>query len=49
MTKNAIFYRGVWLFPGSLAHKLHTEGKIKELQAHMYELDLKDKKLKGLI
>lgn len=45
--KGAINYYGCWLMPGSVAHKLHTEGKLKELAAHMKELTLKDKKLKG--
>lgn len=36
--KNAILYRAVpplWLMPGSEAHKLHTEGKLKKLEEHM--------------
>jgi hypothetical protein len=45
--RNAIKYRNCWLMAGSVAHKLHTEGKLKELDAHMKEMDRKDKKLKG--
>lgn len=44
----AILFRGIYLMPGSVAHKLHTDKKYKELEAHMKELDEKDKKLKGL-
>lgn len=45
--KNAINYYGTWLVPGSVAHKLHTEGKLKELAEHMRELNLKEKGAKG--
>lgn len=44
--KNAIKYQNVWLMPGSHAHKLHSEGEMKELAAHMRQLDAKDKQLK---
>ena len=46
--RGAILYKGVYLMPGSVAHKLHTEKKYKELEAHMKALDAKDKQLKGL-
>ena len=45
--KNGIIFKGELLAPGSLAHKLHTEKKWKELEAHMKELDDKKRKLEG--
>lgn len=32
---------------GTVAHRLHTEGKLKELAAHLKQLDANDRKLKG--
>jgi hypothetical protein len=45
--KNGIIFQGVLLAPGSLAHKLHTEKKWKELEAHMKALDQKKRQLEG--
>ncbi|UUZ75442.1 hypothetical protein LP414_27385 [Polaromonas sp. P1(28)-13] len=47
MGRGAINFYGTWLMSGSHAHKLHTEGKLKELSAHMKQLDINDRKLKG--
>jgi len=45
--KNAIPYQGGFLMPGSTAYKLFTEGKMKELQIHMYEVNRKYHELRG--
>ena len=45
--KGAILFQGIYLMPGSQAHKLHTEKKWAELQQHMKELEEKKKKLEG--
>lgn len=41
--RNAIPFKGrhetIWLTSGSQAHKLATEGKAKELAAHMKEVE----------
>lgn len=46
--RNAIFYRGTWLMPGSHAHKLHTEGKMAALERHMAAVSDAYRKLHGL-
>lgn len=45
--KNAINHHGTWLMPGSTAHRLHTEGKTKELATHMREVDQKYQQMTG--
>ncbi len=45
--KGAILFQGIYLMPGSHAHKLHTDKKWDELQAHMKELEEKKQKLEG--
>ena len=45
--KGAILYQGVLLASGSAAHKLHTDGKTKELAIHVKEVDLKYKQMRG--
>lgn len=45
--KNAINYRGVLLMPGSTAHRLHTEGKMKELEVHMRDVEARYHALVG--
>ena len=45
--KKAIWYRGSWLAPGSRAHALHSEGKLKELAEHMREVERRDKVIRG--
>lgn len=45
--KGAILFQGIYLMPGSVAHKLHTEKKYQELQQHMKELEEKKRKLEG--
>ena len=44
--KDAIPYQGGWLKAGSDAHRLHTEGRHKDLQAHMRYLDEKERCLR---
>ena len=46
--RGAVKYGDCWLMPGSVAHRLYTEGKTKELAAHMKELDAKDRKRRGV-
>ncbi|GEM_PF-6805546 len=41
--RSAIRHSNTWLMPGSVAHRLHTEGKTKELAAHMCELDNRER------
>ncbi len=36
-----VVYRGVRLMPGSESYLLHQEGKFKELDKHLKELDRK--------
>ena len=36
-----------WLMPGSQAHKLATDGKTKELAAHMKDVDARHEALVG--
>lgn len=45
--RNQIIFQGVLLAPGSHAHKLHTEKKWTELNAHMKELEQKRQQLEG--
>jgi hypothetical protein len=45
--RGAIIFQGIYLMPGSQAHKLHTEKKWSELQAHMKELEQKKQQLEG--
>ena len=45
MIKGAIWYKDGWLAPGSRAHELHTEGKMKELAEHMKEVEERAKAL----
>lgn len=45
--RNAVLYRGVLLMPGSLARQLYDGNLFKELDQHMKELDLKEKRLRG--
>ena len=45
--KGAILFQGIYLMPGSQAHKLHTEKKWAELTAHMKELEQKKQQLEG--
>lgn len=45
--RGAILFDGVWLMPGSLAHKLHTERKFKELVTHMKSLEETKRRLEG--
>ncbi len=40
--KGAVLYKGVWLVPNSQAFKLHSEGKLKQLDEHMKMLDAKE-------
>ena len=47
MPKNAIKYKDGYLMPGSHAHKLHTEGKMKELEKHMDAIIKAARKLEG--
>lgn len=47
MRKGCKLYKGVWLDPGSTAFQLLTEGKMKELDAHMKEVDSRYRKLTG--
>ena len=47
MYRDAIKYGEGWLASGSLAHKLHTEKKFKELDQHLKALDEKEKRLLG--
>ena len=46
--KNAVLYKGIYLMPGSHARHLYDTRDWKALEAHMKELDRKDKQLKGL-
>ena len=45
MVKGAVFYRGSWLAPGSLALELHANRKFPELDKHLKELDQKERDL----
>lgn len=49
--KGAIEYQGpggpCWLMPGSAAHKLAIEGKRKQLEQHMREVDARSRQLTG--
>lgn len=45
--KKAIWYRDCWLAPGSRAHALHSEGKMKELAEHMRDVERRDRELRG--
>lgn len=35
MYKSAIPYKGLWLAPASVAHQLHQDGKLKDLDLHV--------------
>ena len=48
MNHKAIPYKGQWLFPGSEAFKLYTEGKLEKLDVHLKEVHQRYLKLHGL-
>lgn len=43
--RGAVEYKGVWLAPGSLAHQLYMDKKLKELDQHNKALDQKEREL----
>lgn len=48
MYRKAIFYKGVWLAPGSESFELYNLKKMKELDKLMAKLDVDYRKLSGL-
>lgn len=47
MYKNAKLYKGVWMAPGSEGMRLLNDGKLKELDKLLKELDVAKRKLEG--
>lgn len=46
MKRKGIVFKGCRLMPGSKAHQLHEDGKIKDLEKHMAQLN-KEAKARG--
>ena len=47
MYKQAVKYRDTWLAPASKGLEMFQEKKFKELDAHLKELDRKERQLVG--
>lgn len=47
MYRAAINYKGYWLAPGSVAHRLHQDKKLGELDKHIKALDVAERQLLG--
>lgn len=45
MNQKAKPYKGVWLFPGSEAFRLYTEGQFEKLDKHLKEVNQRYKEL----
>lgn len=45
MYKSAVKYRGTWLAPASKGLEMFQDKKFKELDAHLKDLDRKEKQL----
>lgn len=45
MNRRAIPYKGMWLFPGSDAFQLYTDGKFEKLEKHLKEVNQRYKEL----
>lgn len=46
MTRS-VHYKGLLLMRGSVAHTLHSEGKFKELDAHLRDVEARYRALLG--
>lgn len=45
MNRRAVPYKGMWLFPGSDAFKLYTDGELAKLDKHLKEVEQRYREL----